>query len=160
MQLEAAELRARRAGLGLTQADLATNLGVATNTVARWERGERSIGHPRLIRRAIEHLEDGMRSIACPLPLSTSFGQPTPVIGRDAEAGGHMSPDQIPEDAHVPPERLSPTARTLSPTTTNLPLPPTRLIGRELEITEIRWRLEDPNVRLVTLTGPGGSGKS
>ncbi|MBV9168683.1 MAG: tetratricopeptide repeat protein [Chloroflexi bacterium] len=34
------QLRARRAALGLTQAQLAARLGVAANTFARWERGE------------------------------------------------------------------------------------------------------------------------
>lgn len=37
------ELRRRREDLGLTQAKLAEVLMVAANTVARWERGERSI---------------------------------------------------------------------------------------------------------------------
>ena len=34
------ELRRRRQQLKLTQAELATLIGVAKNTVARWERGE------------------------------------------------------------------------------------------------------------------------
>ncbi|OGS01168.1 MAG: hypothetical protein A2V88_08790 [Elusimicrobia bacterium RBG_16_66_12] len=34
------ELRARRHELGLTQVQLASALGVRSNTVARWERGE------------------------------------------------------------------------------------------------------------------------
>jgi transcriptional regulator with XRE-family HTH domain len=37
------ELRKRREDLGLTQEQLATALGVAPNTVARWERSERAI---------------------------------------------------------------------------------------------------------------------
>lgn len=38
-----AALRQVRDALGLTQKDLATKLGVASNTVARWERGELAI---------------------------------------------------------------------------------------------------------------------
>jgi transcriptional regulator with XRE-family HTH domain len=38
--VKASDLRRRRAALGLTQLSLARRLGVAANTVARWERGE------------------------------------------------------------------------------------------------------------------------
>lgn len=42
----------------------------------------------------------------------------------------------------------------------SLPNPPTRLIGRDREIAEIRALLEQPGVRVLTLTGPGGIGKT
>ena len=43
---------------------------------------------------------------------------------------------------------------------TNLPVPATPFLGREQEIDEIAALLRRPDVRLVTLTGPGGSGKT
>lgn len=41
-----------------------------------------------------------------------------------------------------------------------LPTPPTRLIGRDREVEVVVSALEDPEIRLVTLTGPGGIGKT
>lgn len=43
---------------------------------------------------------------------------------------------------------------------TNLPVPPTPLIGRKTEILKIKRLLNQEEARLVTLTGPGGSGKT
>jgi predicted ATPase/DNA-binding SARP family transcriptional activator len=42
----------------------------------------------------------------------------------------------------------------------NLPEPPTPLIGRERELAELGALLRRPEVRLITLTGVGGSGKT
>lgn len=42
----------------------------------------------------------------------------------------------------------------------NLPLPLPALIGRETELEQIAHRLSDPDCRLITLTGPGGIGKT
>jgi len=41
-----------------------------------------------------------------------------------------------------------------------LPLPPTALLGRDAELQTLRQWLADPAVRLITLTGPGGAGKT
>ena len=43
---------------------------------------------------------------------------------------------------------------------TNLPRPATRLVGRRLEVASIGSLLRDPDVRLLTLSGPGGIGKT
>ena len=49
------ELRAIRERMKLTQAELAEKLGVASNTVARWEQGKRPI--PVLAERFVRVLE-------------------------------------------------------------------------------------------------------
>ncbi len=44
--MTAAQLRTIRKRLGLTQVQLAAELGVDANTVARWEQGTRGISEP------------------------------------------------------------------------------------------------------------------
>jgi predicted ATPase len=55
-------------------------------------------------------------------------------------------------DAEFPPLR--------SLNQSNLPQQPTPFVGREKELGEVLRLLADPKVRLLTLTGPGGSGKT
>jgi predicted ATPase len=43
---------------------------------------------------------------------------------------------------------------------TNLPVPPTPFLGRARELVEVVAMLRREGVRLVTLTGPGGAGKT
>jgi len=107
--LSAAELRAGRLGLGMTQRQLAAELGVTPTTLARWERGERAISNPVLVRLALDHLGDRAAAARRPVPL---------------------------------------------------PAPVTELIGRDRELASLSALLADPAVRLVTLTGAGGAGKT
>src|SRR5919112_4416997 len=53
-----------------------------------------------------------------------------------------------------------PPLRTLESLRNNLPLQATPLIGREREVGEVCERLRQEDMRLLTLTGPGGTGKT
>ncbi|HEX6670035.1 MAG TPA: AAA family ATPase, partial [Gemmatimonadales bacterium] len=53
-----------------------------------------------------------------------------------------------------------PPLRSLEARPHNLPLQPTPFLGREREVGEVVALLRRPEVRLLTLTGPGGTGKT
>jgi predicted ATPase/DNA-binding NarL/FixJ family response regulator len=55
---------------------------------------------------------------------------------------------------------MTPESESPAPRGPALPVPLTSFVGRERELAAVRARLRDPGVRLLTLTGPGGTGKT
>jgi predicted ATPase/class 3 adenylate cyclase len=69
-------------------------------------------------------------------------------------------PEHIYQLVHPDLVQEFPPLTTLNTRPNNLPTSASTFVGREAELVEIRRRLEDENVRLLTLTGPGGTGKT
>src|SRR5688500_20122486 len=53
-----------------------------------------------------------------------------------------------------------PPLKTMNAVRHNLPMPATSFIGREREVAEIKEMLAKPDTRLLTMLGPGGTGKT
>jgi len=85
-------LRARREGMGLTQAELGELLSVTANSIARWERGEANIEHPAMLARALEALEQSK-----PPKRPGAFG----TLSRTSRRGGQTPLLQRPVSSKV-----------------------------------------------------------
>ena len=128
-----ARLRTMRRAAGLTQEELASRAGLSPNAVGALERGARRRPQPHTVRA----LSDA---------LNLPEGERAALLASVPERGG------TPGDA----ERHPPA----SPGVPALPRPATPLVGREREVAEVRGLLAQRNVRLLTLTGIGGVGKT
>jgi transcriptional regulator with XRE-family HTH domain len=126
------QVRALRLATGLTQAELAEASGISERTVSDLERGRRGSVYPATARRLAAALRVGGDRLTPFLLAARGAGEPeTPVTGP------------------VPAAYRS-----------RLPPRPNRLIGRDSELASILALVRDPGVRLVTVTGPGGVGKT
>ena len=123
-------LRRSRRGAGLSQEELAERSGLSRRGISDLERGARRA--PRL---------ETARMLADGLALDGDDRAAFLAAGRVALRQG------------------DPVAR-VSPLLGSLPTTLTRLIGREAEVHALRIVLRRDDVRLVTLTGAGGTGKT
>src|SRR5262245_6242180 len=130
------DLREQRSRLGMSQAALAAALGVARNTIARWERNELEIRHPELVQTALDR-------------LATEEHLAANTQRRGGRAKHNVAHRRRQEDA---PQRGSGTPLH------TLPLELTSFVGRVREINAVRRLLA--TAPLVTLSGAGGSGKT
>ena len=133
-------LRSLRERAGLTQEELASRAGLTPNAVSALERGTRTRPYPHTV-----------RSLADALQLSE--GERADLIGSIRKR--RRSQSETVESQGTPHDWADGTEADSS-----LVVPPTPLFGREDDIAKVAQLARSARSRLLTLTGPGGVGKT
>jgi predicted ATPase/transcriptional regulator with XRE-family HTH domain len=128
-------IRGLRTSAGLTQEELAETAGISVRTVSDIERG---------LRRSV--YRDTAERLAAALEIEPSERTDFLAIARGRRAGSTR------------PRLRSDGASSIA--VAAMPCPPTRRIWREREVEGALSALGDPSLRLLTLIGPGGIGKT
>ena len=133
-------LRFLRERAGLTQEELANRAGLTPNAVSALERGTRTRPYPHTV-----------RSLAEALLLSDR--ERADLVGAVPKRHGQRPDPETTQREQS--DRLSRAEPDL-----DLVVPPTPLFGREDDITDLAQLARSGRSRLITLTGPGGVGKT
>ncbi|MDQ3344763.1 MAG: helix-turn-helix domain-containing protein [Actinomycetota bacterium] len=128
-------VRKLRVAAGLTQAELAERAGISERTVSDLERGLRGTVYPATARQLAASLGVGSADLSAFLSEARSRSDGAADAGDEIGAvpGAHRA---------------------------RVPAPLTRLLGRESELAVTLAMVRDPDVRLLTLVGLGGIGKT
>jgi predicted ATPase/DNA-binding XRE family transcriptional regulator len=136
-----------RKDLDLTQEDFAQRVGISTETVSKIERGER---------RPSRHVAERMAQVLELAPEDRLiFVRAARMLLSDGPHAGEAPAPPTQTSAPEPVLMSAPQRPRL-----NLPVPSTPLIGRAAELDELARLLGDPSCRLLTVSGPGGIGKT
>jgi predicted ATPase/transcriptional regulator with XRE-family HTH domain/Tfp pilus assembly protein PilF len=146
-----------RKDYGLTQEDFAEQVGCSIETVSKIERGER---------RPSKQVAERMAQVLnLPPEERASFIRAARIPSRVVDEresqepgiqGKEIAPQSISLNPPLPVSSAPPAPRGPAP----LPVPPTPFVGRQGELSTLAALLADPACRLLTLTGPGGIGKT
>lgn len=147
-------LRRRRKTLDMTQEDLAHQVGISVTTVRKLEADER-----RPSRQVAQLLAEALK-------IAPKDAEQFIKVARAETRIDHLNiPDPVLESlpahyTHLSSRtELTDTLRSARPAN-HLPLPSTPMIGREWELEQITQMLKKDSCRLLTITGPGGIGKT
>ncbi len=139
-------LKQRRNELGYTQQELASLSGCSPATIRKIEAGERKPSR-QIAELLVQSLDVPVSEHEVILKWARAQRGLEPQALASLERAGKASENGV---AHVSPPMHN----------TNLPASLTPLIGRDTEVNDLCARLLNADVRLLTLTGPGGIGKT
>lgn len=141
-------LKQRRKALDLTQAELAQRIGCTMETIRKIEAAARRPSR-QITELLAEHLEIPPEQRAAFIQAARAPRAEIP------EFPLSEAPPVAPDAPVSPPQPARPAMPRI-----HLPYPPTPLIGREDDAAALRDRISSDAVRLLTLTGSPGVGKT